>query len=133
MASNELTIALGNKAIEEVNGLTRTVDDLSLKVAQVGSPFEKKFIRLRDDWKSNRGHCSDTVSLVMHSAYQRIIGMGPAAVPWLLRELASSPDRWFWALRAITEEDPVPAADRGNSAAMTRAWLAWGKERGYQW
>jgi hypothetical protein len=95
--------------------------------------IEQKFIRLRDEWKAQRGHHSDTVSLVMHPAYQNIIGMGLDAVPLLLRELATSPDRWFWALRAITEEDPVPVQDRGNSEAMTRAWLEWGKERGYQW
>jgi hypothetical protein len=95
--------------------------------------IEQKFIRLRDEWKAQRGHHSDTVSLVMHPAYQNIIGMGLDAVPLLLRELATSPDRWFWALRAITEEDPVPVQDRGNSEAMTRAWLEWGKERGYRW
>ena len=94
---------------------------------------KKKFIRLRDEWKANRGHHSDTVSLVVHPAYQKIIGMGPEVIPLLLHELATSPDRWFWALRAITEEDPVPADDRGNSAAMVRAWLEWGKEHGYQW
>jgi hypothetical protein len=97
------------------------------------APIEKKFLRLRDEWKSARGHHSDTESLVLHPAYQKIIGMGPDVVPLLLRELATSPDRWFWALRVITEEDPVPVADRGNSKAMTRAWLEWGKERGYHW
>jgi hypothetical protein len=91
---------------------------------------ERKFTRLRDEWKAKRGHHSDTLTLVMHPAYQSIIGMGPDAIPFLLRELATRPDRWFWALRAITEEDPVPPEDRGNSEAMTRAWLEWGKARG---
>jgi hypothetical protein len=93
----------------------------------------KKFARLRDAWKAGRGHHSDTVTLVMHPAYQSIVGMGPVAIPFLLRELAASPDRWYWALRAITEEDPVPVEARGNSKMMAQAWLEWGKERGYQW
>jgi len=94
---------------------------------------EQKFMRLRDEWKAHRGHHSDTVTLVMHPAYQSIIGMGSAAIPFLLRELAIHPDRWYWALRAITEADPVPEEARGNSRAMAQAWLEWGKERGYQW
>src|SRR4051794_31702751 len=93
----------------------------------------RKFDRLRDEWKAHRGHHSDTTTLVMHPAYQSIIGMGPAVVPVLLRELETNPDRWYWALRAITEEDPVPEGARGNGKAMAKAWLDWGKERGYQW
>jgi hypothetical protein len=97
------------------------------------SPVERKFLRLRDEWKAQRGPHSDTLSLVMHPAYQRIIGMGQEVVPLLLRELATNPDRWFWALRAVTEEDPVALEDRGNSKAMVRAWLDWGKLRRHQW
>jgi hypothetical protein len=96
------------------------------------SEAEQKFVRLRDEWRSKRGHHSDTASLVMHDAYQRIIGMGHAAIPFLLRELAERPDRWFWALRAITEQDPVPQEDRGNGKVMARAWLQWGREHGYR-
>jgi hypothetical protein len=101
--------------------------------SDAAAAVEKKFLRLRDEWHAQRGHHSDTLSLVTHPAYQKIIGIGPPAIPLLLRELATRPDRWFWALRAITEEDPVPPADRGNSQAMTRAWLEWGQARRYQW
>jgi hypothetical protein len=119
----QVALNLDEDAIKEVTDLAR------LTSAQV----EKKFIRLRDQWKANRGHHSDTVSLVIHPAYQQIIGMGPEVIPLLLRELATAPDRWYWALRAITCEDPVPPEARGNSKAMAQAWLKWGKEQGYQW
>lgn len=94
---------------------------------------ERKFIRLRDEWKSQRGHESSTVKLLMHPAYQKIIGMGSDAVPFLLRELEGEPDLWFWALYAITEQDPVAEGDRGDGEAMAQAWLTWGRDRGYQW
>ena len=42
---------------------------------------EKKFLRLRDEWKSQRGPHSATAQLAMHPAYQKIIGMGPEAMP----------------------------------------------------
>jgi hypothetical protein len=57
--------------------------------------------------------------------------MGPAAVPLILREMQREPDHWFWALRAITGEDPVARADAGNIERMTQAWLRFGEERGY--
>jgi hypothetical protein len=69
----------------------------------------------------------------MHPAYQAIIGMGPSIIPLLLHELEKQVDAWFWALQAITEEDPVSQEFRGNWQEMGKAWIAWGKERGYKW
>lgn len=67
----------------------------------------------------------------MHPAYQRIIGLGPIAIGLILRELQERPEQWFWALKALTGEDPVSPQSRGQVAAMTAAWLAWGQQRGY--
>lgn len=33
--------------------------------------------------------------------------MGEAAVPLILRDLEHQPDHWFWALREITQANPV--------------------------
>ena len=94
---------------------------------------EEKFVRLRDEWKSQRGPSSSTTKLVMHPAYQTIIGMGRDAIPFLLRELETNVDNWFWALRSITEANPVPEEAQGDGQAMAKAWLAWGRDQGYQW
>jgi hypothetical protein len=93
----------------------------------------ERFQRLATQWKAERGPTSSLTSLVMHPTYQQIIGMGPAAVPWLLAELESEPDHWFWALKSITMIDPVPPEDRGNLQKMAAAWLKWGKQQGYRW
>ena len=66
----------------------------------------------------------------MHAAYQRIIGMGPAVVPLILRDLEQKPDHWFWALRAITGDNPVKAEKCDRMKLMTQAWIQWGKEHG---
>jgi hypothetical protein len=71
--------------------------------------------------------------MVLHPAYQRIIGMGTAAVPFLLCELERRPDHWFWALTAITGADPVKPEHRGKLREMANAWLKWGKEQGLRW
>lgn len=68
--------------------------------------------------------------MVAHPAYLQIIGLGRAVLPYLLDELARQPDHWFHALSAITGEDPIPPSAEGNLAAMTPAWLAWGRAHG---
>ena len=64
--------------------------------------------------------------MAMHPAYQQIIGMGTPALPLIFQELQREPDHWFWALGAITGENPVPEEDAGDLDAMTDAWLSWG-------
>ena len=105
-----------------------------LREAPVGSSREESlrlaFRRLTDEWRRNRGFTSSATEMAMQPAYQRIIGMGPAAAPLILRELEQEPDHWFWALKAITGADPARPEDRGDIIAMQRAWLDWGRRRG---
>jgi hypothetical protein len=91
----------------------------------------ERFQRLRDQWKQESRYLSNTAQMALLNSYQRIIGMGTVAVPLILEELRREPDHWFWALEAITEENPVSAEDAGRVPAMTAAWLRWGTERGF--
>ena len=91
----------------------------------------ERFERLRDQWKKESRFLSNTAQMALLTPYQRIIGMGTTAVPLILEELRREPDHWFWALEAITEENPVSAEDAGRVPAMTAAWLRWGIERGF--
>lgn len=94
---------------------------------------EVLFKKLREEWKGATRFMSSVTKMAMHPAYQQIIGLGPAAVPLLLRELETEPDHWFWALHAITREDPVPPESCGKLNEMARAWLDWGNRKGYKW
>ena len=76
---------------------------------------EALFKSLVDDWRKSRKRGVDLSGMIMHPAYQRIIGMGKSAVPFILRELEQKPDHWFWALHAITGANPVPQGGRGKS------------------
>lgn len=95
-----------------------------------GRQLEAKFHRLRDRWRAETIHVSSTARQVMHPAYQSIIGMGPEVVPILLREVEQGVGWWFWALAAITEEDPAPPDARGDKSTISEAWLEWGRRNG---
>jgi hypothetical protein len=106
--------------------LTRRVS--SLDTAK-NADIKAKFHRLADQWISQTEHMSSIKKACMHPSYQRIIGMGSQVIPYLLQELKRNPDHWFWALNAITEEDPAQSEDSFDGAVS--AWLKWGKEKGY--
>ena len=95
--------------------------------------IESKFTELAELWRLETGPLSSITAKAMHPAYQRIIGMGPAVLPCLLRALEQKPEQWFWALQSITGEDPVAPQQRGRTAQMAQAWLQWAKVRGLKW
>ncbi len=92
-----------------------------------------KFRALAEWWREDTRFTSSLTELVLHPAYQRIIGMGQTALPLLLRELERQPDHWFWALTAITGGDPVRPEQRGKVKEMAWAWIQWAKEQGLSW
>ena len=94
---------------------------------------EQRFQRLAALWRAETAYVSSSSELVAHPAFQEIVGMGPAVIPLLLRELANGTGHWHRALKRITGIDPVPPADRGNIDKAAEAWLRWGKEQGYEW
>lgn len=95
----------------------------------VQEPDWVHFEELAACWEAETEFMSRQSQAVIHPAYQRIIGIGPAAIPLLLGRLRDNPDNWFWALVAITGEDPGE-----NSTTLIEAreaWLEWGRGRGY--
>ncbi|HEY1397016.1 hypothetical protein [Roseateles sp.] len=85
----------------------------------------KLFAQLKDEWREAVAYSSSPTEMAMHPAYQRIIGMGREALPFIFAELKASPFWWFWALRAITGHDPVDASMKGRLELMSKAWLQW--------
>lgn len=96
---------------------------------------EALFHSLAEQWRKERGATSSITKMAMCPSYQKIIAIGPRAIPLILRQMESEgdqPDMWFWALRALTDADPVPEANRGDVVRMAHAWLGWGRQR-YAW
>ena len=95
-------------------------------VPTADTQLERRFNNLARRWKKETIHLSLIQQMVLHPAYQEVIGLGSKAIPLILNELRKEPDFWFWALRALTGEDPTTEKMRGDLEAMTNAWLSWG-------
>ena len=112
-----------------ISGLNATFSYPIWETAEI----EVTFLELAEQWRRETGMMSLVSKMSIHPAYQRIIGMGQAVVPLILRELEQEPDHWFWALQAITGANPVKSEQRGRLKQMAEAWIQWGRENGYRW
>ena len=99
--------------------------------AQAAEALERKFQDLSSRWRRETALHSSVAAIAMHPAYQQIIGLGEPALPLIFGELRHEPDHWFWALGAITGENPVPDDHAGDLEAMADDWLSWGGAHGY--
>lgn len=121
MGNHRLWIQRNRPAVESVRGAFMSVRSRLL---------EREFRRLTCEWQTATKYQSSVTAICSHPSYQRIIGMGQVALPFILRELQQSPHLWFWALKAITGANPVPQDHRGRIALMAADWIAWGRQRG---
>jgi len=85
---------------------------------------------LKKQWQDETWLYSDPFAICTHPAYQKIIGMGPAVLPMILKDLEVSHRQWFWALDAIVDEDPLPPDMNGNIKEQARIWVEWGYRKG---
>lgn len=81
-----------------------------------------------NDWRAATMFESNIEKKVLHSSYQKIIGLGPDVLPFILQELARDQGHWFWALAAIVGEDKAQGCTTVQEA--TRAWISWGVQVG---
>lgn len=104
---------------------------MSATAAALAKPSLTELFRdLAREWKERSRALSNTAQMALLDPYQQIIGLGPPAVPLILDELRRDPDQWFWALRAITRENPVPREVAGDVARSAQAWVEWGVRNG---
>ncbi len=113
-----------SRVIHQISGLLEKYES---EVSQI----EAQFNMLAETWYRETLHSSAYLDKILHPAYQRIIGLGKDVIPLILRELQDAPAEWFWALRALTGEEPTTPEMAGRRDEMAKAWLNWGKENGY--
>jgi hypothetical protein len=80
------------------------------------------------EWRADTMFESNLDKKILHSSYQKIIGLGPEALPFILRDLINNGGHWFWALAAIAGEDKAEGSATVDEAV--ELWKAWGIEMG---
>jgi hypothetical protein len=95
--------------------------------------IEQRFRRLEAVWESATMFLSDAHKITEHFAFQEIIEMGEAVIPFMLHDLEKEAGLWVWALPRITGANPIRPEDVGDSRILADAWLRWGRENGYRW
>jgi hypothetical protein len=93
--------------------------------------LESHFRALVKQWKKDTETDSSILRMIRHPAYQEIINMGEPVISLVLAELKREPDFWFAALQKITGADPVPKVSAGRIEEMAKAWIEWGRDKGY--
>ena len=92
---------------------------------------ESDFTALAEKWLAETAYESSLPRIVMHPAYQQIIGMGHEALGLILKWVQEGrPGYWFWALETIARETPVTEEMAGRTREMKAAWLKWGRQNG---
>ena len=125
------TTALGEESDKLSTAYKNFIKEYFVPISRESLFPQMKFYRLKSQWEAETAFLPSISDIAMHPAYQQIIGLGSVAVPLILQEMKKEPGHWFWALKSITGEDPVPPGHRGRINAMTEDWLLWGKEHGY--
>lgn len=92
---------------------------------QQASTIEKEFKNLARDWRQATMMMSSPPEMAVHPSYQRIIALGAPVLPLVINELKTRGGHWFWALRFLANENPIPPEARGNVQEMKRFWLQW--------
>jgi hypothetical protein len=92
----------------------------------------QRFHDLSTRWNAAIRYRLNTRALRNHPVYRELVSLGEPGIPLILAELEREPDvSWFTVLTAITGADPVPATAAGRVDDTARAWLDWGRQRGY--
>jgi len=121
LSSKSPSAALGNVVLLSSADARRVSED----------SLAARFRRLADQWRLETMAESSITRAAINPNYQQIIGMGPRAIPYILSELATKGGHWYWALRMITGEDPVPEESKGKVRQMRQHWIEWGKRHDY--
>jgi uncharacterized protein HemY len=96
--------------------------------------IEQRVVRLLTSWREQTAYLSSSTAITGHPAYQELMELGPAALPFLFHDLEQTGDGHLSkALTAITGAHPVQPEDRGKIRKIADAWLRWAKENRCQW
>ncbi len=94
-----------------------------------GAELAKEFHALVERWKRETFSLSSLTKIYAHPAYQRIMAMGVAGIPLVLKELQKDQGHWFYALKFMAGNNVSDGMTNFEDAKA--AWLEWGYKNNY--
>ena len=93
---------------------------------------DDQFIQLAANWKNETKGLSQIASKINNKNYFTIIGMGVSnpdrITKLILQDLQKGNSYWHYALKKITNANPVPKGLATNIEQTSKFWLQWGTE-----
>jgi hypothetical protein len=91
------------------------------------------FSELVSAWKAETCILSAPDDIRSSIHLKQIMDMGrEIAVPMIIRQLqieGDNPYHWWWPLRTLVGENPVPVELRRDITQASRSWIDWGRKR----
>jgi len=94
-----------------------------------GEELADEFHALVERWQQETFSLSSLTKIYAHPAYQRIMAMGVAGIPLVLKELQKGQGHWFYALKFMAGRNVSAGMDNFEHARA--AWLEWGYKNNY--
>jgi hypothetical protein len=123
------------KTIQDILSILTEIINIFNSNVYTFTAIDVEFEYFRSKWITERGATSSITEMVLCPSYQCIIAKGPIVIPLILRQMereGDEPDMWFWALRVLTNANPILESDQGNIVKMAKSWLKWARGR-YVW
>ena len=79
----------------------------------------------RNQWLDETKYNSNISSSMQHPLYSKILSLGDIIVPFLIMDLRENKTHWFYALTALTGENPILKEHSGQVDNMIADWVKW--------
>jgi len=89
--------------------------------------LKKRFDFYNSIWKSETIFSSSITEITNNSAYRSIIGLGQKVIPFIIDDLKATDNHWFYALEALTGQNPIKENHKGIVPLMKNDWIEWAK------
>ncbi|MFM9909955.1 MAG: hypothetical protein ACKVOW_11425 [Chitinophagaceae bacterium] len=90
--------------------------------------LKKRFDFYNSIWKNETVFSSSISEITNNAAYRYIIGLGQEVLPFIINDFKANDNHWFYALEAITGQNPINDNHKGIVPLMKADWLKWAKE-----
>ncbi len=88
----------------------------------------RDFDDYKSTWEEETIFSSSISEITNNTAYRTIIGLGQKVLPFIIDDLKKNDNHWFYALEALTGQNPIKENHKGIIPLMRDDWLKWAED-----